>query len=375
MIYFDNAATAAPDRECIKQAEKYLCEEYFNPSALYKEGFGVQVAIRSAKEKILSLLGGKEFFELTFTSGGTEADNLAVFGVAGRGNVVTTAGEHSAVFASVNELSKRGTEVRIANLNSDGSVNVDHLLSLIDDKTSLVSVIHVNSETGAINDVAEISSKIKAKNKRVVFHSDGVQAFGKIPFKLTTNIDTYSISAHKVGGIKGCGALIKRKNSVLKPLIFGGGQEKGLRSGTENVFGIKCFEYAAAKKYADLKEGLKSVSNLRKNFLDGLDKNLFEIISSNDCSPYIVSVSAAGLRGETLLHEANDRGLIVGTGSACSSNEKNRFSRIILACGLNENVADGVLRISFSTANTLKEVAAAAKILNEIAAHRKSVMG
>ena len=257
MIYLDNAATTKPDEECLKLAEKYLYEEFYNPSALYREGYGIQLEVRQARENILALIADKENFELIFTSCGTEADNAAIFGAGRKGNVVTTMGEHSAVFSAVNELKQRGIEVRFASLNADGNVNTEHLLSLVDEKTSLVSVIHVNNETGAVNDIAAISKAVKSKNKFTAFHSDGVQAFGKIPFRLTKDIDFYAISAHKIGGIKGCGALIKRKNLIIKPVIFGGGQERGLRSGTENVFGIKDFEFAAVKSTRKLKKIIK----------------------------------------------------------------------------------------------------------------------
>ena len=374
MIYFDNAATTKPDGECLKWAEKYLYNDFYNPSALYVEGYNINLELREARKNILSDIADSEKFELVFTSCGTEADNMAVFGGGRRGNVVTTAGEHSAVFSAVNELKQRGLEVRLANLNPDGSVNLEHLLSLVDGKTSLVSVIHVNNETGAVNDIVKISAAVKAKNAYALFHSDGVQAFGKIPFKLTGNIDMYSVSAHKIGGIKGCGALIKRKNLVIKPQIFGGGQEKGLRSGTENVFGIKIFEYAAAKKCAAINENYVKASKIKSAFLGGLDSGLFTVISGENSSPYIVCLAADGVRGETVLHEANDAGLIIGTGSACSSNEKKRFSRTILACGIDENLADGVLRISFSPENSVEEAESAAKLLNKIVSNRKRIM-
>ena len=250
MIYLDNAATTAPDAECLKRAEQYITDKFYNPSALYAEGYSLHRELSESRSVILNLIANDRDYKLLYTSCGTEADNLAVFGGGKRGNVVTTLGEHSAIFASVNELKERGIEVRFALLNDDGSVNIDSLLSLVDEKTSLVSVIHVNNETGAVNDVNYLAAKVKAKNPRTLFHSDGVQAFGKIAFKLSSGIDMYSISAHKIGGLKGAGALIKKKNLVIKPIIFGGGQEEGLRSGTENVFGIKAFEYAAVKKYS-----------------------------------------------------------------------------------------------------------------------------
>lgn len=374
MIYFDNAATTKPDEFCLENAEKYLKEEYFNPSALYAGGYKLNKELRSARENILKTVADTQKFVLEFTSCGTEADNHAIFCGGKRGNVVTTLGEHSAVFSAVNELKRQGIDVRFADLNSDGSVNVSHLLSLIDDKTSLVSVIHVNNETGAINDIASIAMEVKGKNLKTLVHSDGVQAYGKIPFKLTENIDLYSISAHKIGGIKGCGALIKRKSLVLNPYIFGGGQENGARSGTENVFGIKMFELAAEKKYARISENFNKVAEMKSALWKELDKSLFSKIELESCSPYILTVIADGVRGETVLHEADDSGLIIGTGSACSSNEKNRYSRTVLACGIDKTAADGVLRLSFSPENTLDEARSAAQILNKIVSNRKSIM-
>ena len=374
MIYFDNAATTKPDGECLDKAAKYLKEEYFNPSALYAEGYKLNKELRTARENILKNIADTQKFVLEFTSCGTEADNHAIFCGGKRGNVVTTLGEHSAVHSAVSELKRQGIEVRFAELNGDGSVNAAHLLSLIDNKTSLVSVIHVNNETGAINDILSIAREVKTKNPKTLFHSDGVQAFGKIPFKLNENIDLYSISAHKIGGIKGCGALIKRKSLVIPPYIFGGGQENGSRSGTENVFGIKMFEFATAKKYACISENFNKAEEVKTALWDALDKNLFSRIDSGNSSPYILTVVADGVRGETVLHEADDSGLIIGTGSACASNEKNRYSRTILACGIDKSAADGILRLSFSPDNTVDEAHTAAEILNKIVANRKSIM-
>jgi cysteine desulfurase len=374
MIYLDNAATTKPDEECLEKAKKYLYESYYNPSALYAGGYNLHLQIKEARSNILKTIADEENFELIFTSCGTEADNQAVFCGGKRGNIVTTLGEHSAIFSAVNEIKQRGIEVRLASLNSDGSVNVESLLSLIDSKTSLVSVIHVNNESGAINDINAIAKLVKAKNDKVIFHSDGVQAYGKIPFKLGQNIDLYSVSAHKIGGIKGVGALFKRKKVIIKPYIYGGGQESGMRSGTENVFGIKMFEYAATKRYANLKDNFNLVTSLKAKIWEGLDKNLFTLISSENASPYILCLGLDGIRGETILHEADDCGLIIGTGSACSSNEKKRYSRVMQACGVGENLLDGILRLSFSPQNTPEEMEKSAEILNKIVKNRKEIM-
>lgn len=374
MIYLDNAATTKPDRECLQRAEKYVSDNFYNPSALYAEGYALHRELEQTRRAILDLIADSSGFEIIFTSCGTEADNQAVFCGGKRGNVVTTMGEHSAVYSAVNALKQRGTEVRMAPLNADGGVNVGELLKLVDAKTSLVSVIHVNNETGAVNDINAIAKKVKAVNRSALFHSDGVQAFGKIPYRLSKDIDLYSISAHKIGALKGTGALIKGKNLVLKPFIYGGGQEKGLRSGTENTYGIKVMEFAALKKYEKIAENFEKVTDLNFKLRKLLRPDLFTVISSDNASPYILSVVANGVRGEIILHEVNDKGLIIGTGSACSSNEKRRYSRVILACGLNEADADGVLRISFSSDTSEDEVIKAAEILNETVKNRREIM-
>ena len=365
MIYYDNAATTRPNEKAVARAGIYLTERYYNPSALYGGGFAVSGDLKKAREYLLSRVADPVSYELTFTSCGTEADNQAVFCCAKRGNAVTTAGEHAAIYASMTELNNRGVRPRFAKLNADGSADVDDLLRQVDDKTAFVSVIHVNNETGAINPIADIAKKVKAKNPRVVFHTDGVQSFGKLPYRIGKDVDLYSLSAHKIGGLKGVGALICKKKLRLSPYLYGGGQEGGLRSGTENVFGIKTLEFAALEKYGGRREKYERMQELRRRFFERLDGSLFVKISSDSSSPYILSLVARGLRGEILLHRVNDRGLLIGTGSACSSNAKKRYSRVILACGVSERDADGVIRLSFSDETTEEELGEAAKILNE----------
>ncbi len=375
MIYLDNAATTKPDEGAFLQAKEYVIEKFYNPSGLYREGFALQSELKKARSVLLSKVADETAFEFIFTSCGTESDNQAIFSFARRGNAVTTAGEHSAVLAPFAELKNRGiAEPRYAPLQRDGRVDVEKLLSLVDEKTSFVSVMHVNNETGAINDVNQIAKEIKRKNPRVIMHVDGVQAYGKIPFKLAKEIDLYSVSAHKIGGLKGVGGLIKRKSLVLPPYLLGGGQEGGRRSGTENTFGIMQFVYAVEKKFASLKADYERLRGYREKLWLGLDKDVFIRISDENTSPYILSVAAVGLRGEILLHMANDKGLIIGTGSACSSNAKTRYSRVILACGYDEKTADGVLRISFSPKTTEEEIEKAIGILNEVASDLKNRM-
>ncbi len=366
MIYFDNAATTKPDEGCLAEAAQYLTDKFYNPSALYAEGYNLHLELAEARKELLSHIADPDEFELIFTSCGTEADNQAVFCGGRRGNIVSTMGEHAAVYESVQEAGRRGAEARFASLMPDGSVNVSDLLSKVDGKTSLVSFIHVNNETGAVNDINAVAAKIKAKNPRTLVHCDGVQAFGKIPFTLSQNIDMYSVSAHKIGALKGTGALIKRKKLVLSPYIYGGGQERGLRSGTENVFGIQMFRLAARKSYLFLKENYQKISAVDAALWNGLDKELFTRISSEGGSPYILTVAARGVRGETILHMCDDAGLIIGTGSACSSNSAKRHSRVMTSCGVGDDLIDGVLRISFSKESSIEQAEEGARILNEV---------
>lgn len=376
MIYMDNAATTRPSETAFDRARVYATEQFHNPSGLYREGFALQSELKKARSALLSKVADETAFELIFTSCGTEADNQAIFGFAKRGNAVTTAGEHSAVSAAFTELKNRGTiEARFAPLQKDGRVDVEKLLALVDGKTSFVSVMHVSNETGAINDINAIAKLVKAKNPRVVFHSDGVQAYGKIPCRLGKEIDLYSVSAHKIGGLKGVGALIKRKSLAIAPYLYGGGQEGGRRSGTENVFGIKQFEYAAEEKFRELQADNERLTVQRERLWALLDKKIYVRITPETASPYILTVSATGLRGEVLLHMANDKGLIVGTGSACSSNAKTRYNKTVLALGYDEKIADGTLRMSFSPQTTDEEIAQAAAILNEIGGELARRMG
>ena len=367
MIYLDNAATTKPSQEAFDRARVYAEEKFYNPSASYNEGYALQGELKTARSALLSKIADESAFELVFTSCGTESDNQAIFSFARRGNAITTAGEHSAVSAPFAELKNRGVlEPRFAPLQQDGRVDVEKLLALVDEKTSFVSVMHVNNELGSINDINAIAKLVKQKNPRVIFHSDGVQAYGKIPFRLCKEVDLYSISAHKIGGLKGVGALIKRKSLLLPAYVIGGGQENGRRSGTENTFGIKQFEYATEIKFNNLEKDFNRLLEYRERLWELLDKNVFIRVSPERGTPYILTVSAVGLRGEILLHMANDKGLIIGTGSACSSNAKTRYSKVVLACGYDTKIADGVLRLSFSNETTGEEIEQAASILNEI---------
>ncbi len=359
MIYLDNAATTRPNEHALERANAFLHDTFYNPSALYRGGVSAHAELEAARSELLGYIGDPSRFSLLFTSGGTEGDNQALF-FARRGNVVTTAGEHAAVYESATELKNRGVEPRFAPVERDGRVNEEALLSLVDSSTALVSVVHVNNETGAVNDISSLARAVKRKNPRTLFHSDGVQAFGKLPFRLPPDVDLYTVSAHKIGGLKGTGALIKRKELALRPLLFGGGQEGGLRSGTENMFGIEVFRYAAEETFASLEKNSVHLRGLRERLFSRLEGTLTRI-SPEDGSPYILTVSAEGMRGEVLQRMLWDRGVVAGTGSACSS--KHRFSRVLTACGYPERVLDGVLRLSFSPETGEEEIDRAAEAI------------
>lgn len=370
MIYFDHAATSKPLDSALKSAERYLTECFYNPSARYAGARDVSVALEGARDTVLKSITDGMRYSLVFTSGGTEADNTAIFSAAKRGNIVTDEGEHAAVYESFKAFQAAGGEARFAPLNRDGSVNAERLLSLVDEKTTLVSVLHVNNETGAINDINALAKRVKEKSPRCLFMSDGVQSYGKIPVYLNGTIDFYTASAHKIGGVKGTGALFVKKGIALTPRLFGGGQEGGLRSGTENVYGAVCFAAAARERFSALEENAARLTALRELLWEKLDHNVFVRISPENGSPYILTVAAKGRRGEVLQRILWEKGIAVGTGSACNS--KKPFSRVIAACGYQNDVLGGVLRASFSPATTEEEIGACAQAMNECAAAWKA---
>lgn len=365
MIYLDNAATTKPCQKALEYAKKFNSEEFFNPSALYRNGLNAFKDVKGAKETILRCIGATNH-EVIFTASGSESDNTAIFCSVKRGVFITDKGEHSAVYKCFKELENRGQKVFYVDLNKDGGVNVNELLNAV--KTygaDFVSIMHVNNETGAINDVNAIAKQIKNINKNVIIHVDGVQAFGKLPYRLSLDIDFYSISAHKINGLKGVGALIKKKGVKLTPLIFGGGQEGGFRSGTENVFGIKVFEHVSKEHYLNIKDNYSYVLRLKNELISKLNLEYYSILSGENSTPYILSISAKGLKGEIIMHLLEEKNIIVGNGSACSS--KNPISRVIEACGVKSDLLNGVVRISFSIDNTIEQIVIVANELNEIA--------
>ena len=356
--YFDNCATTKADDDVLQILNRYHVEMYYNPSA--RSTFSLEVAndISAAREKIAKALGAASASEILITSGGTEANNLAILGSlrSKRGNIVLTASEHSAVYNTVSELANRGFEVRQANVLPDGHIDVEDFLSKVDQDTLLACFMHVNNETGAVNDVRKINALVKAKNLNTLTFSDGVQAVGKIPVNLRyLGVDFYSFAGHKIHCTKGIGGLYVKNGTKLSPIIFGGGQERGLRSGTEYVGGIVALAHSVSKAVSAM-EGNTSKYLEYKNIIRQALQNVphWRENCTENVSPAIMSLAFAGIRGEVLLHMLEKYDIIVGTGSACSS--KNKQSRIAKAIGLNSDYSEGMLRIGFSKYNTEEDV-------------------
>lgn len=355
MIYFDNAATTRVTPEAAQTVFKYLTEKYYNPSAMYHEALDVKNDLENARSVILNQIGGEG--KLYFTSGGTESDNLAFFGTKKKRNsrVIISAVEHAAVYQSAMSLKQAGFDVCVAPVDGSGKIDVEAFSELLNADTAFVSVIHVSNETGAVNDIGELARLTKRVAPRALFHSDGVQAGGKIKIDLKSiPVDLYSLSAHKIGAPKGTGALYAAKGVHLNPIIVGGGQEDGVRSSTENTAGIMAFAtaFAAAVPLIEKSaERLRALAAYLRKRLGAFDDVM--VISPEDGSPYILSFASASVRGEVIEHALEREGVLVGTGSACSSNKSTR--RIPEALNLQGKFASGMVRLSFSRFSSMAE--------------------
>ena len=355
MIYFDNAATTRVTPEAAQTVFKYLTEKYYNPSAMYHEALDVKNDLENARSVILNRIGGEG--KLYFTSGGTESDNLAFFGTKKKRNsrVIISAVEHAAVYQSAMSLKQAGFDVCVAPVDGSGKIDVEAFSELLNADTSFVSVIHVSNETGAVNDIGELARLTKRVAPRALFHSDGVQAGGKIKIDLKSiPVDLYSLSAHKIGAPKGTGALYAAKGVHLNPIIVGGGQEDGVRSSTENTAGIMAFAtaFAAAVPLIEKSaERLRAIAAYLRKRLGAFDDVM--VISPEDGSPYILSFASSSVRGEVIEHALEREGVLVGTGSACSSNKSTR--RIPEALNLQGKYASGMVRLSFSRFSSMAE--------------------
>lgn len=371
MIYLDNAATTPMYSELAEIYAKFSCDLFFNPSALYAPSLEVNKALRQSKE-ILAEIIGASYDEIFITGSATEANNLAIMGAYKNNTaIVISDGEHASVYNTAMALKNKGAEVKIIPLNSDGTINEQELLKFVSyNKVSVVSLIHVSNETGAINDIRSIAKKIKSISPRTVVHSDGVQAYCKVDTK-DLGVDLYSISAHKIKGPKGIGALYIKKGISLNPIIYGGGQEKGIRSGTENVAATVAFGQAAKKFKKEY--DINYISSLKQLFIEKLHSIMPDIVilSGENCSPNIISLVLPQIKGETMLHMLEAKQIYIGLGSACSASAKS--SRVILAMGVDNKKAPNAIRISLSMSNTQDEIIKAAEAIGEIASRHKLV--
>lgn len=357
MVYFDNAATTMLDNVVKEEIMKSLDEYNMNPSAMYIEGFRSNKYLNNARSILAANLGCRPE-EVYFTATGTEANNIALTGSArsrkNLGNeIVTTGYEHPSVYNTLNALRKEGFIVHEIKPSSEGLIDLEELLSYINSRTIAVSVMHVNNEIGSIIDIEKLSEAVKSKNKRTAFHSDMIQSFMKYPIELSkTVIDTAAISAHKIHGPKGIGAIYIRKGFNIEAIIYGGNQEKGVRSGTENTSYAHAFA-TAADIYLSA-EYLSHVSKLQKYLVQQLKTiNDVTINSPKEASSYIVNFSLPGYASETLLHFLDSNGVMVSAGAACSKGEK---SHTLTAMGLPERKVTSSLRVSFCKDNTLEDV-------------------
>jgi len=366
-IYLDNSATTKPYAEVVDKMADILTNNYANPSSLHSLGKKAEDALNDARKVIADTLFCTPG-EIVFTSGGTESDNLAITGIAQTyrksGNkIITQKTEHMAVLETMRHLEESGFEVYYADVDENGIVDADDVISHIDDRTILVSIMHVNSETGAIMPIEKIGSAID--HSKCFFHVDAVQSYGKIalnPQKM--NIDLLSVSSHKIHGPNGVGALYVRKGIRLTPLINGGKQEGGIRSGTENLACVCGFAEAAKIRFQNMAHTAKYISSLKDYLKKELCTTIKDVVvnSPEDSIYCILNVSFPGLKSEVLLHVLESKGIYVSTGSACNS--KKKLSYVLRAMGIKDNITDAAIRISLSEFNTMEDMEYTAKTLS-----------
>lgn len=365
MIFLDNASTTRIYDEALEEYNKYSKDCYYNPSSLYGAGSDISMDINKTRAEMLKMLGASSFDKIYFTSGATEANNMAINGILKKnmGKLLFSYAEHPSVFNVAKELQSKGYDVEFVKLTKDGVVDEEDFKSKIVG-ASFVSIMHICNETGAINDIKKLVRIAKRENKNIIFHSDGVQALGKIPVNISDlGVDMYTMSAHKIHGPKGVGALYVKDKINLKPLVFGGGQEFGLRSGTENSCGISAFKVAMEIAVKRLNDNYNHVLHLKNLFINELtsDFDNYKIISTDQCSPYILSFAIPNVKAETTLHMAESEGVLISNGSACSS--KKSGNRILEAMGVPSDIIKGSVRVSFGEFNTNEEVVQAAKVI------------
>lgn len=359
MIYLDNSATTRPFDEVIDKMSACMREEYFNPSAVYAPAMLAGRILTETREAIASQLGGR--VKVVFTSGGTEADNLALLGTARalrgrRGHFITTKVEHPAILETAAELERLGHSVTYIGVDEEGTVDVDALVDAVREDTALVSVMQVNNEVGAVMPIEEISRRVKEKNPRTLIHVDGVQGFMRVPMHMNRmGVDLYSLSGHKIHGPKGIGALAMSDRARPLCIAFGGGQENGLRSGTENVPGIAGLGQAV-RAFARLDDPASDMMELKMRLRDGILQAVpdAKVNGPTGGAPHILNVTFP-VKGEVMLHALEGAGILCSTGSACASHKKSA-SHVLTAMGVPDKEIDGALRFSLCPMNTPEEI-------------------
>ncbi len=372
-VYFDNAATTKIIPEVREIMLKTMDEDYGNPSSMHLKGVEAENYVRNARNSIAKQLKC-ESKEIIFTSGGTESNNLALLGLALAnkrvGNhIITTGIEHASVYNPVLYLQELGFEVTFLKVDAHGKVDLDHLRESLRDDTILVSTMAVNNEIGAVEPIEEIAAIIKQYNKehdrQILYHVDAIQAFGKrVIYPKRVGIDAMSMSGHKIHGPKGSGALFVDSKVKIKPVLYGGGQEKGMRSGTENTAAIAGMGKATEIMYARLEDNNEKMQAVKDALIAGATK-IEGVTDNSGESPHIASLSFRGVRSEVLLHALEDKGIYVSAGSACSSNHP-AISGVLQAIGLDKDLLESTLRFSFCEYNTVEEAEYTVKVLEEI---------
>ncbi len=362
-VYLDNSATTKVFDSVKDIMVKVMTEDYGNPSSLHYKGVEAEKYVRDAKNIIAGTLRAKPG-EIIFTSGGTESNNMAITGSAlanrrqGK-HIITSAIEHASVYNVFGFLEEMGFRVSYIPVDEYGHIRQDILEQTIDDETILVSCMYVNNEIGSVNPIAQIGELIKKKNPKTIFHVDAIQAYGKykiVPKNM--NIDLLSVSSHKIHGPKGAGFIYIKEGTKIRPVIYGGGQQKGMRSGTDNVPGIAGMAKAAEEIYKDHGQKINRMYELKAHFIERLselDDVYVNGLTGTDSAPHVISVSFAGVRSEVLLHALEDKGICVSSGSACSSNHP-AVSGTLKGIGVKKELLDSTLRFSLSVFTTEEEL-------------------
>ena len=372
MIYLDNSATTRTLESAAQAAFRCMREDFFNPSSAYAPAARLEKRVNEARARLAATLGCRAE-EIVYTSGGTDSNNMAILGalraMRGRGRIITSASEHPSVYELFRLLEQRGYQAVYIGTDESGAASLAELAANLTPDTALVSLMHVNNETGAVTDIAAAASLIRSRAPQAVFHVDGVQAYGKLPFGCPP-CDLYSVSGHKIHAPKGVGALYVRAGLRFAGGLVGGGQEQGRRSGTTNAPGILGLDAAVAAYAAHQQEWVAAMRACKTRLAErllSLPDAYLNGPAPEDGAPHILNVSFPGVRGEVLLHALEQREIYVSTGSACSAHKKGN-NRVLAAAGVRGARQEGALRLSLCPFNTLEEMDRAAEEIGRQAA-------